>query len=400
MSLTSSILPPATLDYAGTPRAPADFPRIAGEIYRRRRLGQRVLAHVGAADDALLLRQACERIGLPVSIGADTRGDVVIVPRPAAPPLRIALAGYGVVGQALAQRLAAEPGFRIVAILVRDLARPRAFAPPCPLTDDADAFLAVAADVIIDALSCESTGNGLCGAVLPAGVHVVSASKRVISEHRERLADAARRGGASLLYSASVGGAAPVLETVGAARRHGPVRKVEAVLNGTVNYILDRLHEGLDFPEALTLAQRAGFAEEDPSADLSGADAAAKLRLIAAEAFEVDPRSVAVKTQPLDAEVVERITRSGERWVQLARLCRTNAGIEASVKLVPAIHVPQLPLVPDEWNCAAITTRDGAVFRCIGRGAGGAATAEAIVADLFQIAEREEQVDLPRLLAC
>lgn len=385
-TIEASAAPPfETVDYSGTSPAPADFPRIAGEIYRRRRLGQRVVANVGAHDDALLLRHACDRIGLTATIGED----IVIAAGSGKAPLRIALAGYGVVGQALAARLAGEPGFRIVSILVRDLARQRAVAPPCPLTDDRDIFLAVPADIVVDALSCERTGGGLCRALLPQGVHVVSASKRLISEERAWLSTAARTSGATMLYSAAVGGAAPVLETVTAARRHAPVRRVSAVLNGTVNYILDRLAEGLGFADALATARAAGFAEEDPSADLSGADAAAKLRLIAAEAFGIDPRVVTVEIEALDAARIARIAASGERWVQLAELTRDGDWVRASVALVPARRASQLPTVPDEWNCALVTTVDGAQFRCLGRGAGGAATAEAIVADLFQIGEAQ-----------
>lgn len=296
-------------------------------------------------------------------------------------PLRVSIAGFGTVGQALAERLRGEPRFEIAAILARDPNRDRAVPPPVPLSTNLHAFLETPTDIIVDALSCEETGTLLCGAALPEGVHIVSASKRVISAGHRMLAAAAAKGGSKLLYSAAVGGAAPVLETVARARAAGPIREVAGVLNGTVNFILDRLARGHSFEAALKAASAAGFAEEDSTADLSGADAAAKIRLVAHQAFGIDPQALDVATEPLDAEAVARIAASGERWVQLASVDPECA----HVSLVPARTVANLPATTAEWNAALVTLEDGRVFRCTGRGAGGAATAEAIVADLFEI---------------
>ncbi|HEX8194392.1 MAG TPA: hypothetical protein VF552_15995 [Allosphingosinicella sp.] len=303
-------------------------------------------------------------------------------PRTAAPrPLRIALAGYGTVGQALAEKLAARTDYRIVSVLVRDPLRTRAVAPPVPLTADRRAFLDVPADLLIDALSCAETGALLSEWALGRGLHVVSASKRVVSGCLPLLRAAARRSGAELLYSASVGGGAPVLETVAAARARGEVRAVDGVLNGTVGYILGRVAAGQPYAGALASAQRAGFAEEDPSEDLSGADAAAKLRLIAAEAWDLDPREVDVTAQPLDKDAVARIESSGEPWVQLARITRGGG----RVSLVPLRLASQLPPLSGEGNCAVVTLADGSLFTCSGRGAGGGPTSASILTDLARL---------------
>lgn len=300
-------------------------------------------------------------------------------------PLRVSIAGFGTVGQALAERLRSEPRFEIVSILVRDLTRARLAAPPVALTADVNAFLDTPTDIIVDALSCEETGALLCGQMLPEGVHIVSASKRVVSTRHKALSDAAAEGGARFLYSAAVGGAAPVLETIALARAHGPIREVAGVLNGTVNFILDRLAQGLSFESALEQARNAGFAEENSEADLSGADAAAKLRLVANQAFGLDPRALDIATEWLDAAAIARIQASGERWVQIARVSHKGDWIDADVSLRPLSEVEGLPETRNEWNCAAVTLEDGRIFRCFGRGAGGAATAEAIAADLFDI---------------
>lgn len=300
-------------------------------------------------------------------------------------PLRVSLAGYGVVGQALAERLRSEAGFEIAAILVRDVERPRAVSPPVSLTCNIDAFLSCKTDVIVDVLSCEETGSLLCNAVLPTGTHIVSASKRVISADHHRLTDAALLGRSQLLYSAAVGGSTAVLETIDWARDRGEVAEVVGVLNGTVNFILQRLAQGLTFDPALREAQARGFAEEDPGADLSGADSAAKLRLIVHRATGIEPKAVVVMAERLDEEAAERIRASGERWVQVARATKGAEGFQASVTLQPLREVAELPAIVDEWNCAAVKLTDGRVYRCVGRGAGGAATAEAIMADLYQL---------------
>lgn len=301
-------------------------------------------------------------------------------------PLKIALAGYGHVGQALAARLAGDPAYRIVAILVRDPERPRAYPPPVAPTASVDHFLYPEADVLVDVLSCHTTGAALASRCLAMGVHAVSASKRAVASRYDALTGAARAGAATLLYGAAVGGAAPVLETVAAARAAGPIVDVAGVLNGTVNYLLDRLARGCGFEAALTDARLAGFAEEDPREDLSGADAAAKLRLIAIEAFGPGAgKALKVETEPLDTAKAAAIAISGERWVQIARLTAGAGGLLGRVSLERAAAVRALPPLPDEWNCAAITCADGRVFRCLGRGAGGVPTAEAIVADLFRV---------------
>lgn len=313
-------------------------------------------------------------------------------------PLRIALAGYGVVGQALAKTLRSHPAYEIAAILVRDSARPRAVAPPTPPTADLDTFLACEADILVDVLSCARIGRVVCETRLNKGVHVVSASKRLVSANLATLRTRARLGGARLLYSAAVGGETPVLETVAAAAAHGPVREVRAILNGTVNFILDRLHDGCSFAEALAAARAAGFAEEDPSEDLTGADAAAKLKLIAHQAVGADTNAVSVETETLDEALAKRIAASPERWVQCAALDRASA----SVRLFPLSVAGGLPALRDEGNCARIVTEDGRVFACDGRGAGGAATAEAILADLERIREglkwRDIEAPLPEAL--
>lgn len=312
-------------------------------------------------------------------------GAVTGVPRAdvAGAPVRVALAGYGVVGQAVARRLAQEPRFEVVCVLVRDENKPRLVPSPVALTRDRAQIARNSPDILVDALSCARLGANLCGEQLRGGGHVASASKRVISETGAALsADA--RDGAALVYSAAVGGGVPMLETVARVRGEGAtVVRAWGVLNGTVNAILTGMARGQDFAAALSRAQAAGFAESDPSADLSGADAAAKLRIIARAAWGAEPE---IATDALDEAAAARIAASGERWVQVAELSSDKGAVAGRVRLasLASLGVPDLP--EDEWNCLHLDLADGRRLVCTGRGAGGAATAEAIVADLYDLA--------------
>src|SRR5690606_14575013 len=144
----------------------------------------------------------------------------------------------------------------------------------------------------------------LIRAALEQGVAVVSANKQAVCDALPELHALAGTAGVGLAYSAAVGGGSPLIETVRRAASQGEVASIEAVLNGTCNFILNRLAEGGGFDEALTAAQAAGFAEADPSADVGGLDAAAKLAILAWEATGVSPGADRVIRETLSADVV------------------------------------------------------------------------------------------------
>ena len=382
-------------------RDPAEDPsarRFACLGYADAKRLARQLVHDKAVDHAA-------RHGLTIEVDAighedpTTIGDVparLADPRPRS-PTRIALAGYGVVGQALARRLRDDPNFELTSILVRDPARQRDVPPPAPMTDRPDHFLAADCDVLVELTSCQHTGALLCCEQLRRGRHVVTASKRLISAHFNRLRENERAGSATLRYAAAVGGSAPILETIGQARQSAPVLEVSGILNGTVNFVLHRIAQGMDLAEALAIARDAGFAEEDSAADLSGADAAAKLRIVASAAFDLQPGDVSVQTEPLDEAAASRIARSGERWVQVSTIRHDKSALVATVALRPASQL-RFPIPDDEWNLASIRLADNTELVARGRGAGGAATAEAVLADLYALAARPRAASQPLLL--
>lgn len=367
----------------------------ASAVYREVRRGRRVVAVAcGGAEAPARLARALDVIGVDAALpvvgeGLLGRGVAIVAgpqtaparPKPApARPLRVALAGCGVVGGGTAVRLLADPRFELVGVLVRDPGKARDPAlPPGLLLADPAALLAREPDVLVEAISEASTGLALIRAALSRRVDVVSANKQAVGTDLPALTALAAASDRRLLYSASVGGGAPLIETVRRARAHGSIVSIEAVLNGTCNFILNRLAEGVAFEAALEAARAAGFAEEDASADLTGLDAAAKLAILAHEAS--DWRLV-VDTVPRQTLSAETDLPAG-RVRQIARLDFGRG--EATVAFEGADGDPLLAALADEGNALRATTADGRVFTARGRGAGRAATVEAVWADLTDL---------------
>ena len=302
-------------------------------------------------------------------------------------PLSVGIAGFGVVGQALYQRLIRERGFKVSGVLVRNIEKPRTIYPPFGVSNDLRVFLSTPFDIIVDATSGEEAGLPLAFHQLGQGRALISANKIVVEPWYEELEGLCRREGGHFGISACVGGGTPILETIGQLADNG-IARVDAVLNGTVNYLLDRLAEGQSFEAALEDAQLAGFAEADPSQDLSGRDAELKLRLVARVAFSGFSGGHDIRTESLDATKISTIKDSGERWLQLASLVREADHVEGSISFVRAGTIERLPSLSAERNFARVTLFDGREFDVVGRGAGGPATAEAIVSDMFAFKNR------------
>jgi homoserine dehydrogenase len=317
-------------------------------------------------------------------IGAES-----VPPRPvrAFAPLKVAVAGCGVVGGGALARLLGDPRFEVVGVLVRDPAKPRdvpgvaadRLAPL--LVADAGALLDRRPDILLEALSEAAAGYALIRAALARGVDVASANKQAVSRDPAGLLALAEAHAASLLWAASIGGGAPMVETLRAARGDAPVAAFEAVLNGTVNFMLERLDAGASFEVALAEARAAGFAEEDPSSDLEGLDAAAKIRLLAFEAFGIMPDEADI---PRDILSADSPPPRGAR--QLCRCRLDNGRLVAEVRLAAGPLDPLFAALKGEGNALKVIAIDGTASTCRGRGAGRWATAESLLADLSDLA--------------
>jgi len=306
----------------------------------------------------------------------------------AGPPLKVALLGLGTVGAGVGVHLTRwVDRFELVGAAVRNAGRLRDLVPPgLPLFEDPAQLLRLQVDVVVEALGGLLPAADLLAESLARGRHVVTANKEVVVREGRRLERCAEAGGATLRFSAAVGGAVPVLEAVGRLAEQGTIVAIDGVLNGTSTFVLNRLSEGAGFSDAVLQAQHLGLAEADPTQDLDGTDAVRKLVLLAWEAFgaRLDPADIRCtgieEVLPHDVAAA----RAEGRVLRLVGSCRRVAGgIQARVRPVylPAKH----PLAggQDEENRLRIDLDSGHSVVLRGKGAGRWPTSEAVLADLL-----------------
>jgi homoserine dehydrogenase len=304
-------------------------------------------------------------------------------------PLRVALFGLGAVGRDLLRRLRANPDlFEVVGAAVRDPGKPRDPGLPRELLHlDPQSLLREPADAVVELMGGLEPATSVISAALESGRDVVTANKAVLARHGRELERLAASRGRTLSFAACVGGGVPVLETLGALAAHKRVERLSAVLNGTCNYVLDRLAEGIETAEAIREAQALGYAEADPTLDLSGDDSADKLRVLARAVFGHHLDTSAFKVRGIDASTAQAVRAARERGsaVRLvASISRTSEGIRAAVRPLelPAGH-PLAGTCGAENRVVAVVGGRTVVLR--GRGAGGKATSLSVFADLLDL---------------
>lgn len=301
------------------------------------------------------------------------------------PPLDVVLLGLGTVGYGVYRYLAERPElFSIRRIVVRDVRRPRRIS-VAPGVLSANPWDAVnePADLVIEALGgIEPAGDVIHAALLRQRL-VVTANKAAVAARWKQFARFAAGAGPQLRFSAAVGGAVPVLETIASLRRH--VKRVRGVLNGTCNFILDALESGGAFDTALSHAQARGFAETDPSFDLDGRDAAHKLQLIASTAFGAGTPfdfDVAGITGVTAAQVAA--ARADRRRLRLVAECeRSGDRVSGHVRLLELPEDDFLAQAHNEDNRVEIHTDSGRSVLLTGSGAGRWPTATSVLGDVY-----------------
>jgi homoserine dehydrogenase len=317
-------------------------------------------------------------------------------------PLTVGIAGLGTVGaetvrliESQASSLAARCGrsIRVVAVTARSKAKKRGI--DLRGVRWAKDPLALASDPEVECFVELMGGDGdpalsAIEAALASGKSVVTANKALIAKYGLRLAKLAEQHGGALNFEAAVGAAIPVVKTLREGLAGTEIDRVYGILNGTCNYILTRMEqEGLSFAECLKDAQRLGYAEANPSFDVDGHDTAQKLAILASLAFgtEVAQRAVYVEgissITPQDLRAAEEL---GYRIKLLGVAVRTKTGIEQRVH--PTM-VPRTSSVAQVMGVTNAVTIDGAgisPITLVGPGAGGAATASAVVADIADVA--------------
>jgi homoserine dehydrogenase len=311
----------------------------------------------------------------------------------------VALLGYGTVGAAVDRLLSENAAdierstghrLRVVRALVRDLDRERSHAAaPEVLTSDFaairdDPSIAVVAEVMG---GLEPAGDHVL-ALLEAGKPVVSANKQLIARRGAELFSAASRAGVQLRFEASVCAAIPVIKVLREALVATNVHRVLGIVNGTTNFILTEMEGGAGYDEALAEAQRLGFAEADPSEDVSGADAAAKMAILATIAFGSRVTLDEVRFEGIESVSREDVAaaRAMDMVVRLIGAATLVDG-RLDVRVGPALVDRHHPLAAVEGAFNAVMLQGDAIREITleGPGAGGVETASAVVADIVGV---------------
>ncbi len=305
-------------------------------------------------------------------------------------PLRVALLGCGTVGGGVYKQLAALPDkFEIAGVANLDPTKAIATGIRKDLiVNDAAELIERDTDVVIELIGGVKTARRLIKYALGLRRHVITANKALLAEAGVELEDYARRFDVTLRYSASVGGALPALESITRLTRASKPIAVRGIINGTANFICDQLASGVDLNAAVDQARREGFAESDPRLDLDGTDAAQKLVLIARASFGVDLSFNAIRRTGIEALEPSRVREAaskGHRYRLIAECRRTAAGIDASVRPIEIRGSDPFALTEGAENCLLIEGENGKRTFLRGRGAGRYPTAEAVIADLFDL---------------
>ena len=319
-----------------------------------------------------------------------------------AEPLKVGLAGLGTVGTAVIQlleherhKLVARCGrpIEVVAVSARsrgkkravDLKKVRWATDPMELAGDPGI------DVLVEVIG--GAGDPAKGAVetaLAAGKPVVTANKALLAAHGHKLASLAERQRAALNFEASVAGGIPIVKTLREGLNGNSFTRIYGILNGTCNYILSRMEEErISFEHCLREAQRLGYAEADPSFDVEGHDTAQKLSILASLAFGTKVDQAAVYVEGISSITLADLDAAAELGYRVKLLgvaVRTDAGIEQRVHPTMVPKESAIAQVMGVTNAVTVDANGLSPITLVGPGAGGMATASAVVSDLADIA--------------
>jgi homoserine dehydrogenase len=323
-------------------------------------------------------------------------------PREMDRPLRIAIFGFGTVGSSVARILVeSKPeGLELTHVFNRGVARKRVdWAPGSVVwSEDAEAVLNSGADVVVELVGGLDPACAWVRRALENGKSVVTANKKLIAFHGVELERLAAAKGGHLKYGAAVAGGIPVIPGLEQGLAGDRIERIEGILNGTCNFILSRMEAGAEYAEVLAEAQKRGYAEADPTEDVGGFDARAKLAILMRLALrvQVDPEEIIPKPITGVTAVDFSYARDlGSTIRQVARADQREGRLAAAVG--PMLVDRRSPLAWSQGteNMVVVSGRYGGDVVFSGHGAGGHPTAVAVVSDLLALAHGSRRVEIP-----
>jgi homoserine dehydrogenase len=313
----------------------------------------------------------------------------------AAQPVRIGLLGRGTVGGAFLELLSR----REAAVEAATGRRPEIAGILRRAEGDFDEVLGDS-DIVVELIGGTDPAREYVLRALREGRHVVTANKQLIAQHGDELFDAAREAGVQLRFEAAVAGAIPVIRVMQESLSATEITRVSGIVNGTTNFILTEMAStGAAYADALARAQELGYAEADPTEDVNGADAAAKMAIIARLAFHTPVSLGDVAYEGIQAIQPDDIAYAKEFGLSLKLLgVAERHGSEISVRVFPCFLYRGHPLAPIEGPFNAVTVEAPAITEITmsGPGAGGTETASAVLGDVVSIIAGDAPVHVPR----
>jgi len=312
--------------------------------------------------------------------------------------LNVAILGFGTVGSSVARILTEHPpaGLRLAHIFNRNIQGKRVnwVSPTTKWTEEIGDVLTSEADIVIELIGGLEPASKWIRQALEAGKSVVTANKQVIARDGPELVRLARKHGQHIAFGASVAGGVPVIAGLQEGLAGDELVELCGILNGTCNYILTRIERaGVSFDEALSEAQKLGFAEANPAEDVDGLDARAKLTILARTGLQVSvkhsdvpARSISM-LEPIDFEYAKLLDCTIR---QISRAEKTAGKLLAAVEPMLIQRSSPLAGVEGPQNLVMSTGKFGGETVFAGHGAGGNATAVAVVSDLISIARSRQ----------
>ena len=324
-------------------------------------------------------------------------------------PLRVAILGFGTVGRAVARMLVdGQPGLRLACVFNRDVERKRVEWVPEGVrwTDAIDDALAAEVDVVVELVGGVEPAATWMRQALAAGKSVVTANKQAIAHRGPELFELARARGIRLGFEASVAGGIPAIRGIQEGLVADELTRVQGILNGTCNFILTRMESApVAFAAVVAEAQEKGYAEADPSADLDGFDAQAKLAILSAVGLRrrVEPAEIPCRSiRGLEAADFRAARTLGRaiRQVSAVERVANGSGVRASVGPALVRRTSRFAQVMGSENVVVVDGVWGGQTAFIGQGAGGGPTAVAVVSDLRSIVAGDAHAGTELFPAC
>ena len=315
--------------------------------------------------------------------------------------VNVGLIGLGNIGSGVveiirsnADLIESRTGVRITIVAACSRSKDRALAlgvdPKIHTTDYRQVIANPAVNVVVELVGGYEPARTIILEAIRAKKHVITANKAVLAKHGYEIFEEASKNGVNVLFEASVAGCIPVIRTIEESYSSDHIESIYGILNGTTNYILTRMSEGMSYEEALRKAQALGFAEADPSFDVEGKDASQKLTILASLAFDAR-----IESEPY-TEGITKITKHDLAYAQelgyaikllaIARRDEDGIVLHTHPTLVPKGSV--LANVSNEYNAVLLNGRNTGELFLSGKGAGKLPTATVVVTDIIEMGSR------------